>query len=80
MIFFMLSMSSNHKNWNLLIQSRIGIFIIFYLGYAKDGGLYLPESIPKISPEERNAWWLLNDHCLNGFQKKLDHFTNQNSL
>ena len=25
-------------------------------GYSKDGGLYFPETIPKLSPEQLEAW------------------------
>jgi threonine synthase len=27
-----------------------------FSGYAKDGGLYLPETIPQISIEEKSSW------------------------
>jgi threonine synthase len=27
-----------------------------FSGYAKDGGLYLPETIPEISLEEKSSW------------------------
>ena len=29
---------------------------LLFEGYAKDGGLYLPERIPELSPEERSIW------------------------
>ena len=29
---------------------------LLFEGYAKDGGLYLPERIPEVSPEERSIW------------------------
>ncbi len=27
-----------------------------FTGYAKDGGLYFPEMIPELSPEEKSSW------------------------
>ena len=38
------------------LESGLSFEEVLFSGYAKDGGLYFPESIPKLSTETLEAW------------------------